>query len=211
MKIKKTLLNIFFLLILLFPALSSAENKSAAPSKLNSNQPIEISSDSLELLQQKNQAIFRGHVIVVQGDVHIKSEKMTVFYKNSSTDSKSSKGNKNIDENGKTPDSAISEKSSIEKIIVEKNVFLSTPEETASGANGIYDVLNKKIYLNDNVVLTRGKNVLKGNKLIYDFETGKSNLSAASVVGQDTKESGGNGRVKALFIPENNKENSDKK
>lgn len=156
--------------------------------KYQSDKPIEITSDALEVLQKQNKAIFTGHVVAVQGDVHLKSEKMTVFYKNSEgTKTKKKSADKSV----------VPEQQSIDKIIVEKKVFLSTPEETASGTDGIYDVAKQKIFLNGNVVLTRENNVLKGNKLVYDFATGKSEMKANNVAGKPKD------RVKALFIPKN--------
>jgi lipopolysaccharide export system protein LptA len=186
-----------FILFMVFVATDSFAADSPVPAKLKSNAPIEITSDALQVLQQSNKAIFTGHVVAVQGDVRIKSEKMTVFYKgqeSTKTDKKSV--------------SPMPEKNSIEKIVVENNVFLSTPEETAKGDNGLYDVMGNKVYLNGNVVLTRDKNVLKGDKLVYDFKTGKSELNAGSAA------EGGIGvkpqRVKALFIPDD-KGNQEKK
>lgn len=171
----------------------------------NSRLPIEITSDALEVLQQENKAIFSGHVIATQGDVKMKSEKMTVFYKSSDTGKPAAAKNKNLKEEKKSP-SAPSEKNSIEKIIVEKNVFLSTPEETASGSSGLYDVVNNKIFLNNNVVLTRDKNVLKGNNLVYDFATGKSVLTSQNEVSGQPKQ-----RVKALFVPNSDEKTPSKK
>lgn len=172
--------------------------KAASPisDKFKSNGPIEINSDSLEVLQQSHQAIFTGHVVAIQGDVHIKSEKMTVHYKNS--DAEKSKEKSMV--------AGVAEKNSIEKIVVEKNVFLTTPEETAKGESGLYDVVNNKIFLNDNVVLTRDNNVLKGDRLVYDFQTGKSQLnSSASEDPSKPKQ-----RVKALFIPDSDKKKQTK-
>lgn len=185
----------------------AAKKPSAGAGKYKSSGPIEITSDSLQVMQQEHQAIFTGHVLAVQGDVHLKSEKMTVFYKNNE-----SKDGKEVSKNNKsTPGGIAPEKNGIEKIVVEKNVFLSTPEETASGAHGLYDVVNHKIFLNDNVVLTRDKNILKGDRLVYDFATGKSELNAGennpfATSGSDKPKQ----RVKALFVPDD-KKTTDKK
>lgn len=177
-----------------FAKVVSDKNSKTEISRYKSSGPIEITSDSLEVLQKNNKAVFSGHVVAVQGDVRLKAEKMTVLYTSKEqTSDKSSKKEKSAV-------SGMSEKNSIEKIIVEKNVLLTTPEETASGANGIYDVVNQKIFLNDNVVLTRDKNVLKGNKLVYDFTTGKSELNSANYTGTGKKKQ----RVKALFVPDKN-------
>ena len=151
--------------------------------KHDNKQPIEITSDQLEVLQKDNKAIFSGHVVAVQGDVNLKAEKMVVYYKQSESAAKTG-----------------GEKNAIQKIDVDGGVFLSTPEETASGDNGIYDVEGQKIFLNTNVVLTREKNVLKGDKLVYDFATGKSTLNAGGATS-----TGGKQRVKAVFVPSDEK------
>lgn len=166
--------------------------------KHNTKAPIEVTSDSLEVLQEDNKAIFTGHVVVIQGKVRLKADKMTVHYAGKQ-DSQKKPEPKKTKEAGKgdNPETAI------KKIEAEGSVFLSTPMETASGASGVYDVDRQEIRLNDNVVLTRGKNVLKGSRLTYSFATGKSSLTGGS------KPPGGNGkneRVRALFVPENNKE-----
>ena len=190
----------FLVLSAIFLPITSVEGKTGKNpndefGRYKSIGPIEINSDSLEVLQRDNKAIFTGHVVALQGDVKLKSEKMTVFYK-SKANPDAKKPTKD-----KSPTSAISGKTSIEKIVVEKKVLLTTPEETASGAGGVYDVVGQKIFLNDDVVLTRGKNVLKGNRLVYDFTTGKSvmNSSADSTGNNKTKQ-----RVKALFVPDKN-------
>ena len=128
----------------------------AAPNPLaarSSDEPIEINADTLEVFQEENRAVFIGNVVAIQGDVRLKSEKMNVFYRDT--------------EGGKERQNAI------QKIEVTGDVFLSTPEETASGDFGTYDVENNQIHLNNNVVLTREKNVLKGDKLTYNLTTGK--------------------------------------
>src|SRR3954470_10684609 len=48
--------------------------------KHNNKAPIEVTSDSLEVQQQQNRAVFTGHVVAIQGDVRLTSDKMTVFY-----------------------------------------------------------------------------------------------------------------------------------
>lgn len=196
--------TIFLLFTMLFSIDSLAAGAGGVPEKLKSNAPIEITSDSLQVLQQEHKAIFIGHVIAIQADVRIKSEKMTVFYKgqeSSKPDGKSEKKSAAI----------MPEKNSIEKIVVENNVFLTTSQETARGDNGLYDVVGSKIYLNNNVVLTRDKNVLKGDKLVYDLTTGKSELNSGAVATESNASTAGKPqRVKALFIPADKKDTEKK-
>lgn len=156
-----------------------AAAKPIIPGQTN-NAPIEINADQLEVFQEENRAVFSGHVVAIQGDVRLKAEKMNVFYRQ--PDEKSGKGDQDA----------------IKKIEVQGGVFLATPQETASGSSGVYDVENHAIILNDNVVLTRDKNTLKGDKLKYDFNTGKSTI----VGGVKSAQGGKPERVRALFVPD---------
>ena len=192
--------------ILLFSLLAFSSQCFAADALLGgkpkSHSPILINSDELEVVQEEHKAIFTGNVVAVQDDTHLKSEKMTVYYKGDSERP-----------SGKTPDKpkqksaspTAPEKNSIEKIVVEKNVFMTTPDETASGDHGIYDVEHHKIYLNDNVVLTKDKNVIKGDRLAHDLETGVSTMNANETNGKPATNK--KQRVKALFVPKDEKNN----
>jgi lipopolysaccharide export system protein LptA len=171
--------NIFWL-FLLFPGLAFAANN-----RFNSKEPIEITSDALEVQQLQNVAIFTGNVVAIQNDVRLKSDKMTVYY-TSSEEKKEGGG-----------------KQTVKKIDVEGNVFLATPEETASGNRGNYNVEGEEIHLYENVLLTRGANTLKGSQLVYNFATGKSVVTGGAVAA--TGASAGKERVRALFVPDQKK------
>ena len=130
--------------------------------------PIEISADSLEVQQDLQTAIFRGDVDAVQGELNLRADQLTVHYRRG--------------DNGEN---------SVSRIDAEGNVFLSSPSEMAQGDRGVYDVDADMIELTGSVVLTRGENVIKGNRLTLNLVTGKSKM-----------ESGGGERVKALFVPQ---------
>jgi len=171
---------LFGICLLLFGMCSGASAKEQLAH--DNRTPVEVTSDKLEVLQAQNKAIFKGNVVAVQGEVKLKADSMTVYY------SKKSDGTKKPGEEG-----------AIQKIDAAGNVFLTTQEETASGASGTYDVEHHEIRLNGEVVLTRGKNVLKGNTLVYNFDSGKSVLTGGGNAGGKGKQ-----RVRALFVPEKN-------
>lgn len=172
---------------ILLAAPASAATNPVGGGKHDTSQPIEINADQLEVLQEDSKAIFSGHVVAIQGEVRLKSDKMTVYYAKK-------------DEAQPQKSAAPEESGSIRKIDVEGSVFLSTPEETASGTSGVYDVEKGQILLNDNVVLTRGSNTLKGSNLVYDFAAGKSRLVGAGSAKQMPWEKPQ--RVRGLFVPE---------
>lgn len=123
--------------------------------KLDSQAPIEIASDNLEVLQEQNKAIFSGNVIAKQGNITMQSAVMNVYYDNGG---EGGKGISRIESSGK--------------------VVFVTPEETAQGDNAVYNVATNTIDLTGNVVLTRQENILKGSALNYNMTTKRSVLSA---------------------------------
>ena len=165
------------------PALAQDKN----PLGNSSDKPIEITADRLEVQQEQKRAIFSGNVLAKQGDVNLKSDKMTVYY---------SQGGNNA------PAESVAGSNSISKIEVDGNVLLATPTESAKGSRGVYDVSRKEIRMIGNVVLMREKNVLNGSNLVYNLTTGKSLLTGGAAPGTTTD---GGGRVKGLFIPKENK------
>jgi len=157
---------------------ASDAGRSLLGSRASTDEPIEITADTLEVKQKDQLAVFRGKVDAVQGDMRLRADELTVHYRENKEDA---------DQPG------------ISKIEAIGNVFVSSPRETAQGARGTYDVDNSRIDLFDNVVLTQGKNVLKGQKLEMNLATGES-----KVVGQG-------GRVRGLFVPDKKAEADDAK
>lgn len=164
-----------WLLSLVFLITTQANAQQLLP-KGDSDQPIEIQSDRLEVLQKDKVALFEGKVEAKQGNVRLKADSMRVYYK----------------------EKKAGEQNSVSKIDVIGNVFLATPKETIQGAKGVYDVDNSRITLTDNVIITRDKNVLKGSGLVYDLKTGRSEMKGGAAVGDKT----GSGRVRGIFVPE---------
>ena len=119
----------------------------------------------------------------------ITADKMTVHYRNASEKAK-----------------AGTEAQGISKLVVEGKVLLATPVETARSQTGTYDVDSNMITLKDDVVLTRGENVVKGAFLKYDLTTGKSQIVGSGAAADPNASSDGGmkkGRVRGLFVPEN--------
>lgn len=163
--------------MLMSTGLVQAADSTPPISGYDTSKPIEITADQLEVLQEQEQAIFSGNVEAVQGQVHLKSDEMTVHYSAEATENK------------------------ISRIDVRGSVFLSTPRETAQGQRGQYNVEKGVVELHDHVLLTRDQNVIRGDTLVYNLKTGRSRVSSAgsksAVPGQKTE----GGRVKGLFVP----------
>jgi lipopolysaccharide export system protein LptA len=134
--------------------------------------PIEIAADALEVQQEKQIAVFSGNVDAQQGNIKLRADRIWVHYQG---------------------DADADAAQAISKIDAEGQVFFSSGAETAEGDQGTYDVDNGVITLTGEVVLTQGYNVIKGNRVVFDLTTGQSTM--------DGDKSGGDGRVRGLFVP----------
>ncbi|KKB96784.1 hypothetical protein SZ25_00122, partial [Candidatus Arcanobacter lacustris] len=79
-------------------------------------------------------------------------------------------------------------------IITNGNVEIIDGEQTARGNAGEYIVRDETMELKGSVILIKNKDVIKGERLIYSFKTGRSSLFAGDA-------GDGKSRVKAIFTP----------
>jgi len=148
------------------PAASIAQTKAAAPSTtisglaLSNDKPIQIESNNLKINDKENIATFTGDVKVVQGDTVLRSGTMVVHY-------------------ARDGGSVAGGNSQIEKIDVSDKVYLKSGEQEATADQGTYDMAGQILTLSgDQVVLTQGKNVFVGCKLIVHVATSVANLES---------------------------------
>ncbi len=195
-----------------FAQTASAPATAAAPTNgFQKNQPIEISSDKLDVYQDQHKAIFTGNVIAVQADKTLRSVTMTVYYRDSNPE-KPAKPAKPVKPGASVPPPAPPTPPSpkptdpegaqgIYRIDADENVVFTTPTETAVGDKGIYDVDANTIDLTGKIVtLTRGQNILKGTHAVYDMNTDRSVLTNNGTV-VDGNGNAKPARVHGLFVP----------
>lgn len=188
--------HVAFLSLLCLPFV--AEAQLAGGGKDNSKEPIDISSDTLEVDQTQQIAVFTGNVVANQGNMHLRSDRMNVYYRKK--DGEAAPGAPIPTAPPATkPDGTAATPSAIYKIVVEGNVVMATPEEAAQGAHGVYEVDARLFHLTENVILTRGKNILRGTKLDYNLANGRSVLVGA---GNAQIPSATGGRVRGVFVPD---------
>jgi lipopolysaccharide export system protein LptA len=173
----------------------------AAPKNEGAKLPVEIHSDALDVFQNENKAIFKGNVIAKQGDKTMRSAVMTVFYRDTGAKPAPVDSVEGVKAAASAP---VTQGEGIYRIEAEGSVVFTTPEETAIGERAIYDVDADTIDLTGgNVTLTRGQNVLKGNRVIHNMTSNRSILTAGNGPG------GKPARVHGLFVPESKKPKAD--
>jgi len=146
----------------------------------NRDEPVKIRAISLEVRDKERMATFSGDVHVVQGDTEMRCKQLVVMY----DEDPDTKGAKNNDSGSKQ----------IRRIEAKGGVTVTQKEQNASGDSGIFDMRANTVTLVGNVIVTRGTDVLRGQRLFVDLGSGRTTLDS------------GPGRVEGLFQPSRSSE-----
>jgi lipopolysaccharide export system protein LptA len=146
----------------------------------NQNLPVQIDAKALEVQDNKKTATFSGNVKVVQGDTTMTCRTLVVFY------------GQEIGIAGDAPPPVVKTNSTagvvpnaqnIRLIQARGDVLVVSKDQNATGDLGVYDLKAKTITLTGNVVLSQGKSVIHGDRLIVDTVTGNAHVEGAQKAG----------------------------
>ena len=164
-------------LILLGAFTFAAGSLGAAPApkpligQRDNSAPISISSDSFQADLNSNTGTWTGNVVVVQGDTKMRANSVRLSTVNGKAD----------------------------KVMASGNVVVDSPKSgTATGDKGVYSIVPRTVVMTGNVVLKKGKDVMRGVQLTVNLATGQA------VLGGGVKTQTGsqnNSRVQAIFTP----------
>lgn len=137
-----------------------------------SDDPIEIEADELEVLDADNVAIFRGNVTVVQGTATLRTRELRVHYQSGG-------------------DGAIGPTSNQGLRLLEAigSVEIRSEDQYAAGDRANFDFIAEIITMTGNVVLQQGENLVRGQTLTVDLNSRESRLDS------------GPRRVTGVFVP----------
>lgn len=192
----------------------------------NDKEPIQIEADKLTILDKDKKAEFSGKVKVVQGEMTMTAETLIVFYSASAMDGMNKdkeKKNKNKKpkpeedlvaevkpEGAKDKDKAATENGEapkgtpqITRIVAEGGIRVQQRDQVATGKKAVYEAATQVVKLSGDVVLTQGKNVVKGDTLVVNLATRESQIVSAGRA-QDA------GRVTFIGTPGSDKKGEDK-
>jgi lipopolysaccharide export system protein LptA len=165
----------------------------------NRDKPIKINSNTLEVRDKDKMATFAGDVHLVQGDVDMRSTTLVVFYDDQPPPAQpapaSSKGGKAPTASAQIPPPQQQQQSQqIKRVEAKGNVTVRVPQkdQTATGDQGIFDMRANTVTMQGHVVIAQGPNLLRGDTLIVNMNTGDSTLAC---------DKGGCTRVQGLFTP----------
>lgn len=146
------------ILILVQPETATAQDFGGAFEGMrDSDQPVEIQADRLEVVDREGVAIFEGNVAVTQGSTTLKTKRLKVFYVGGATGAKGPAGN-------------------VSRIEASGRVAVRSNDQLASADNAVVDMQKQEALLFGNVTISQGENVVKGCKLTIDLATNHANF-----------------------------------
>lgn len=132
----------------------------------NTNAPVDVSADRIEVQDRADRAVFAGNVHAIQGDMTLDTPLLTVAYTSKPTaPGAAASGNQ---PGGKG--SGIQ----IDRLDASGGVTVHSPSETAKGDFGVYDLDHKLITLVGDVQLTQGESHIAGSRLVIDLNSGRA-------------------------------------
>jgi len=127
-------------------------------------QPVDIESDTMEILDEEKKAIFAGKVVAKRGKVTLHSKKLVVdFIKE--------KNNQGED------------KTTVTFLHATGDVLIITSTQRITGEWARMDVKADKAVVGGKVTVKQGTSIIKGNKLKVNLKTDHSEMTGGRVKG----------------------------
>ena len=169
----------------------------------NRDKPLKITSASLEVRDKDKIATFSGDVHLVQGDTTLRSKTLIVFYDDDSDAASKPEAPKPAKPPANAPNANAEPMSQqIRRVEVKGGVLVTQKDQTATGESGVFDMQANTVTLLGNVVISQGQNVVRGDRLTVDLNSGVSRVECGKTQGQC--------RVQALIQPNSMKGEKDK-
>lgn len=131
--------------------------------------PVDVAADRIEVQDRADRAIFSGNVEVRQGSLQLSASRLTVAYANA----------QGIE---------------IQRLEASGGVTLRSPSETARSQFAIYDLDRRIVTMLGEVTLNRGESRVNGGRLVIELDSGRAVMDGGAA---GTRSSGG--RVTGRF------------
>lgn len=160
LQLAKKLIPIFssIFLFAIYPNIANGQSFGGAFEGMsNSNEPIQIEADRLQVEDGQGVALFEGNVAVNQGTTLLKASKLKVYYLR---DAKTDKPGGNV-----------------KKIEATGKVAVRSGDQMATANSAIVDMQAQIATLEGDVSVSQGVNILTGCKLRINMATNAANLT----------------------------------
>lgn len=143
----------------------------------NTNAPVDFEADRIEVQDKDKRAVFSGNVHATQGNMVLDAARMTVAYSGQGSGGSAS----------------------VQRVDASGGVTVRSPDQTARGNFGIYDLNRRIITMLGAVTLVQGSNTVRGGRLVIDLKSGRSVMDGSGVGGVPGSTTSAGGRVTGRF------------
>ncbi len=128
-----------------------AAGQTAAP---DTTQPIEITAQKLELIQQQRQSIFTGDVVATQGDMTLSADKLTVFL--------------------------LENQDQIDRLEAVGTVKVVQLDRVATADRAVFYQLEEKLVLSGHAVVVQDNNKVSGEEIVIYLKENRSVIKSSN-------------------------------
>ncbi|MHA6718276.1 LptA/OstA family protein [Sphingomonas sp. RS6] len=142
-------------------ALACAAAPAAAQTRHDTNAPIDVASNHIEIQDRANRALLTGSVVITQANMTLKADRVTVTYTGSLTDG--------------SPQAS--------RLDAAGSVTVTRPDQNARAQYAVYDVDRRVITMVGGVTLNQAGNTVSGGRLSINLDTGRATIDGSGVAG----------------------------
>ena len=135
----------------------------AAQLARNSDAPVDITADELEVAQNQCTSIWRGNAEAMQADSRLRANVLKATF--------ATKANRPAAGAGATGACG-----DLLRMEAEGSVFYVTPQQRVRGDAATYDATSDTIVMTGDVVAVQGQNVLRGTRMVFNLKTGEGKM-----------------------------------
>jgi lipopolysaccharide export system protein LptA len=139
-------------LVVLWPGVAAAQGTQVAfgAIKADPTLPVEVTSDTLDVNQTDGSAVFKGNVLIGQGEMRMSAQRVLVIYNQ--------------------------ERGGIQRLQATGDVVLVSGPDAAEADRADYSIDTGVIVMTGDVLLTQGRNALTSDEMTVNLTTGTANM-----------------------------------
>jgi lipopolysaccharide export system protein LptA len=163
----------------------------AAQIATHSKSPVDVTADNLETSNSGCEATWSGNAEALQDNARLRADVLKIFNKPGAKPAK-----------GGAPGAGNC--GDLDRLEAHGNVYYVDGDQRVRANDAVYTAGSTTITMTGDVVSVKGQNVLRGDKMVFNTDTGQG-----QVVGT-AKGRGAKDRPRGVFYPQQSSSNSDK-
>ena len=167
-------------------AAAALAQPTAAQAPSNSKSPWDVVADTLDTSNSTCEAIYRGNAEALQDTTRLRADVLKLYAKPAPPKRAPVKPG---------ADPASGGCGELERIEADGNVFYVSPQQKARSNHAVYVAGSTTITMTGDVVAVQGKNVLRGERMVFNTDSGEGHVEGTA------KGRGAKDRPRGVFYP----------